>query len=105
MHLRARRPGSGDIELAWIRRSRIDADDWAPPEVPLGETSERYRVDLLRPDDTVARSLTVTAPEVTYGTAEQVADFGALPAGLAVSVVQIAGNGAAGSPARADFTF
>lgn len=105
VHLRGRRLGSGDIELAWIRRSRIDADDWEPPDVPLGESSERYRVDILRPDGSIARGLAVTVPEVTYGATEQVADFGAPPASLAVSVVQIAGNGAAGSPARADFTF
>ncbi|HHL42706.1 MAG TPA: hypothetical protein ENJ42_03745, partial [Hellea balneolensis] len=36
-----------DIRLSWIRRSRIGGDDWNAPDIVLGETIERYRVEVL----------------------------------------------------------
>ena len=32
----------------WMRRTRVEGDNWDVPEVPLGEASERYLVRLLR---------------------------------------------------------
>ena len=44
-HLKAGRITSG-FRLGWIRRTRIGGDDWVSPEVPLGEDSERYLIDI-----------------------------------------------------------
>ena len=46
-HLNITRQLGGDLELSWIRRSRIDGDLWAGADVPIGEESERYEVTVL----------------------------------------------------------
>ncbi|MGV6803715.1 MAG: baseplate multidomain protein megatron [Ruegeria sp.] len=43
VHLRVARSAGGDA-LSWIRRTRIDGDDWSALDVPLGEESETYLV-------------------------------------------------------------
>ena len=44
----AARQENGDIVLAWLRRTRSDGDSWDLEEVPLGEESEAYVVQILR---------------------------------------------------------
>ncbi|MCB1332328.1 MAG: glycoside hydrolase/phage tail family protein [Roseivivax sp.] len=70
-HLRV--AGSGDLDVTWIRRTRIDGDPWTEAEVPLGEERELYRIEV-RQGGTVLRQAEVTAPGWSYGTAEQAAD-------------------------------
>lgn len=39
---------SRDIGLTWIRRTRaLAGDSWTAPEVPLGEASESYDLEIL----------------------------------------------------------
>jgi hypothetical protein len=45
-HLRARQMANGGLQIAWVRRTRIDGDGWSGPDVPLGEEVEAYRVTL-----------------------------------------------------------
>jgi hypothetical protein len=61
----------------------------------LGFASERYRLEILDGED-VRRILTLTAPAFTYGSAEQIADFGDLPASLRLRVAQLDDAGATG---------
>jgi hypothetical protein len=80
-----------NITLSWVRRTRIGGE-WkdGTGDVPLGETSEAYEVDILSgPGGAVKRTLSSTAPSVTYANADIVADFGGVPASLAVVVYQI----------------
>ncbi len=56
VHLRARRTGDG-VTFTWIRRTRRDGDSWDAIEVPLGEASEAYELDVLD-GATVKRTLT-----------------------------------------------
>ncbi|WP_186415356.1 MULTISPECIES: glycoside hydrolase/phage tail family protein [unclassified Pannonibacter] len=97
VHLRASRE-SGGIRLSWIRRTRKGGDSWDLAEVPLGETADVYRVDILSaPGGSVLRSLTSTATSLVYPAADEAADFGGPVASLAVRVCQIspeAGPGA-----------
>jgi hypothetical protein len=44
-HLRATRSG-GYLGLSWIRRTRIDGDSWQGTDVPLGEDSESYLIQV-----------------------------------------------------------
>lgn len=82
--LRARWAADGTLQLSWIRRSRAG---WAwldGIEPPLGESAERYRVEIAGS----AGSMTAdtTAPEIAVGASE----IAALGAGQAVvSVVQV----------------
>ncbi|MEH0071954.1 hypothetical protein V6L77_19290 [Pannonibacter sp. Pt2-lr] len=66
--------------------------------MPLGETAEVYRVDILSaPGGNALRSLTSTATSVVYPAADEAADFSRPVASLAVRVCQIspeAGPGA-----------
>jgi hypothetical protein len=88
VHVRGSRNGAGDIAVTWIRRTRLGGDNWESLEVPLGEDSERYEIDVL--DGTVVkRTLAASSPAVTYSAADQIADFGATQATLALRVVQV----------------
>jgi hypothetical protein len=86
VHVKAVRGGSG-VTLTWIRRTRVDGDSWVG-EVPLGEDSEQYAVDILS-GTRVVRTLTVTTPTALYAAADELADFGAPQTSLHVRVMQV----------------
>jgi hypothetical protein len=95
-HLGAVRLGA-DVLFSWIRRSRLDSDDWEEGDVPLGEESEAYRVEILV-GGVVRRGVTVTAPQYLYPAAAIAADFGADPGAFSLRIRQIStvfGPGAA----------
>lgn len=50
--------------MTWIRRSRISADGWDGPDIPLGESQEAYSVRLTRAA-TVLRQASVSVPRWT----------------------------------------
>ncbi|MCF8478781.1 MAG: phage tail protein, partial [Pseudolabrys sp.] len=86
VHVKAAR-GGGGVTLSWIRRTRADGDSWEG-EVPLGEDSERYEVDIMS-GATVLRTLSATTPSALYPSADEIADFGAPQTSLSVRVVQL----------------
>jgi hypothetical protein len=86
VHMKAVRGGSG-VTFTWIRRTRIDGDSWVG-EVPLGEDSEQYALDIVS-GSTVVRTLTAAAPTVLYASADELADFGAAQSALHVRVAQL----------------
>jgi hypothetical protein len=98
VHVKAARSGSG-VSFDWIRRARFDADSWVG-EIPLGEDSEQYTLDILS-GTTVLRTLSATAPSVLYAAAAEIADFGAAQATLSVRVTQISATVGAGFPTAA----
>ncbi|MDQ0324517.1 hypothetical protein J2R99_000366 [Rhodopseudomonas julia] len=89
VHLRARRvSATGDVALSWTRRTRFGGDSWALAEVPLNETREAYRVEILD-GGTVRREAETGSASFAYAAADQLADFGALPEVLSVRVAQL----------------
>jgi hypothetical protein len=74
--------------LSWVRRTRRDGDSWATADVPLGEDSEAYAVEILL-GATVVRSLAATQPSALYAAADELADFGTPQASLAVRIAQL----------------
>ncbi len=98
VHLKAAR-GDDGVTLSWIRRTRIDGDSWVG-EVPLGEDSEQYRVDILFGSD-VVRMLNASEPTALYAAADELADFGAPQTSLAIRVTQLSATVGAGYPATA----
>ncbi len=94
-HLRAIRVAGGAVEMSWMRCARVGGDAWGAGEPPLGFASERYRLEILDGGD-VQRILTPTQPAFTYGSAEQIEDFGVLPASLRLRVAQLDDRGATG---------
>ncbi|MBL8560029.1 MAG: glycoside hydrolase/phage tail family protein [Hyphomonadaceae bacterium] len=87
-HVRGRRDPSGDATIRWTRRARLDGDAWQG-EPPLGEAAEDWRVVIGDGAGGVARTLTAGTTAVVYPAAAQIADFGGLPAEIAVTVRQI----------------
>jgi hypothetical protein len=85
-----RDPGTSDWTLSWIRRTRIDGDNWEAPDVPLGEEVELYDVDIVNiGSGAVVRTARVSLPTFAYTSAMQVADFGANQSQVKFSVYQV----------------
>jgi hypothetical protein len=88
VHAQAVRDTGGDVTITWIRQTRIGGDAWEPVEVPLGETSEAYRLAIYD-GVTLRRTLAVTEPRAVYSAAMQAADFGAPPSTISISINQV----------------
>ena len=80
-HFAARRRPDGGIELAWMRRTRVDGDSWLGADVPLGEEREAYLLRVMRGGD-VLREFAPEVPRHVYTAAEQAADGAARRARL-----------------------
>nr|WP_240482046.1 glycoside hydrolase TIM-barrel-like domain-containing protein [Ruegeria marisrubri] len=72
-----RRPRTpGDLTIRWMRRSRaLSADSWGGIEVPVGEETEAYEVEILD-GATMKRVLSTATTSVVYTAAQQAADWG-----------------------------
>ncbi|MEZ5907555.1 MAG: glycoside hydrolase/phage tail family protein [Hyphomicrobiaceae bacterium] len=92
----------GDLLIRWVRRTRIAGDSWDGLEVPLGESDERYEVDILGSGGGLLRTLSVNSPSAVYTAADQIADFGSLPGVVSVRVSQISATYGRGLAASAD---
>jgi GTA TIM-barrel-like domain/Putative phage tail protein len=91
---------AGDLEIGWIRRTRLGGDSWIAAEVPLGEASEAWEIEIV--DGTaVKRMLTSATSSVTYSAAAQLADWGALPASVTVRIAQLSATFGRGTPRTA----
>lgn len=89
-HVSATRNETGDINITWIRRTRIGGELTDGGDVPLGETVESYEIDVYDGSD-VIRTLTSSTNSVTYTAAQQSAstDFGSVQSSVDVIVYQI----------------
>ena len=92
-HLKAKTVAGGDRMITWIRRTRIDGDSWASVDVPLGEATESYLVQVLL-GSTLLRTVTTSSPNWTYTAAQQSADGVAVP--FTVQVAQMSDRFGAG---------
>jgi hypothetical protein len=101
VHLRADRKPNGDIEITWIRRSRLDADAWDALDVPLDEPEERYRLDLMMEEQVVRQVDVVAATSFLYPAAEELVDYGSRQTALSLRVAQIGRRVPNGIPAHA----
>lgn len=105
VHLKARRLQNQDIDISWIRRTRLAGDSWSGVEVPLGEDTEVYEIDVLR-EGVVKRTLISNETGATYTISEQLADFGTPSLGdLAIRVFQVSQTFGRGIGAEAEFSF
>jgi len=87
VHVQGRLSGV-DVELSWVRRTRLGGDSWDTVEVPLGEDSEAYEVDILDGLN-IKRTLTSIRPEVSYSGADQIADWGSPQSTYTITVYQL----------------
>lgn len=86
-----RNPGTNDWTLTWTRRGRLDS--WRDyVDLPLGETSEAYEVDIYTDGTytTVKRTLSsLISATAAYTSAQQVTDFGSNQATLYLKIYQL----------------
>lgn len=102
----SRHPSTRDWSLSWTRRGRVSPDWRSSVDVPIGEASEAYEIDIYDGAGyaTVKRTLTSSTPAVTYTSAQQVTDFGANQATLYVRVYQISATVGRGYPLTTSIT-
>jgi hypothetical protein len=100
-----------DWTIAWVRRSRLGGAWKDGADIPLGEESEAYEIDVMNGVD-VVRTITATpsaggslvipaSRQATYGAADQIADFGIEQASITVRIYQISTSVGRGFPAQA----
>jgi hypothetical protein len=99
VHVRGRATGDG-LLISWIRRTRLGGDSWEAVEVPLGEDSEAYEVDILD-GDAVKRTLAASQPQALYSQDDQIADWGAIQPAYDVAVYQLSAVYGRGQPRQA----
>ncbi len=101
-HLRARRRGE-DLDVSWVRTTRIGGSDFAAVEVPLGEAREAYRVTI-RQGATVLRRAEVAVPAFDYTGEMQAEDgvAGAAQGALTIGVAQLSMSYGYGPERRID---
>ncbi|MEP1206733.1 MAG: glycoside hydrolase/phage tail family protein [Rhizobiaceae bacterium] len=88
VHLRAEVDSANNVTLSWIRRDRINSDDWTAVEIPLSEATESYRV-IITADAPGSIDITVSTPQLQLTGGELTAAFGAIPASLTIEVAQL----------------
>lgn len=103
VHLRCRSSGT-DLVFSWVRRGRIDADGWDVAEIPLGEETEAYQIEIGEPGHPSVRATEVGATNWTYTAAQRAADFAVPPSALSATVRQFSTAAGWGLPAERTFT-
>ena len=99
-HVRGRRLQSGDLEITWVRRTRVGGDAWEQSETPLGEDQELYEIDILA-GGAVRRTLRSVTSSLTYAATAQIEDFGSIQPTVSLKAYQLSPSYGRGSPARA----
>lgn len=98
VRIKGTRDGSNNLTITWVRRARWGAEWMSGTDIPLGEATEAYEIDILS-GTTVVRTLTATTPTVSYIAAQQTTDFGSPQSSVKVNIYQMnafVGRGHAG---------
>jgi hypothetical protein len=85
------------VRIDWVRRARRSADAWEPADIPLGESAESYRLEILSGALPV-RAIETTQASALYAAADELADFGAPQTLLSVRLVQTSPEAGPGHP-------
>ncbi|MEP3638639.1 MAG: glycoside hydrolase/phage tail family protein [Paracoccaceae bacterium] len=85
VHLKAW-PIAGGYQASWIRRSRFDGDSWDLMEIPLGEETEMYQVQVHK-SGAVVREEIVDSPTWTYDASALAEDGMSAPFDIIVAQV------------------
>lgn len=100
VHISGIRDDKGNITIIWIRRSRIN-NDWRDcVDIPLGEESEKYHVDILD-GDRVVRTIETTTQSAIYEAFDQITDFKEIKDKISIKVYQLSATVGRGQAARA----
>ena len=79
--------GVSGVTVTFTRRSRIDADNWEPLDIGLGEQSEAYDIEIWQ-GPLRKRVIGAVTPQCLYASADELADFGAAQSALLLVLYQ-----------------
>lgn len=99
VHVAAGRNASGDVLIQWVRRGRLDTEWRDYADVPVGETAERYEIDIISGAGAVVRMLTAVTPAAIYTVDDCIADLGSVVTSLRVRIYQMSSVVGRGTPA------
>lgn len=96
------RNAAGDLTLNWVRRTRLSGGWNNYSDVPIGETTEAYEVEIYDATyTTLKRTITgLTSATASYTAAQQITDFGAPQSTVYWKVYQISATVGRGYEAR-----
>ena len=103
----SRHPTTHDWSLSWTRRGRLSPEWRDSVDMPLGEDSQAWEVDICTDATyaTVVRTLSgLTSAAASYSSAQQVADFGSNQATLYLRIVQLSATVGRGFPLQVALT-
>jgi hypothetical protein len=102
VHLGGGRDAAGNVTLQWERRSRVSGEWRDGVDVPIGEDSQAYAVEVWdSARSTLKRTISgLAAPTASYSAAEQSSDFGGVQATVYFSVYQLSAIVGRGYEAR-----
>ena len=95
-HAKAVRTGAG-VALSFVRRGRLDADAWETVDIPLGEASEAYEIDIALPGGG-KRTLSTPTTSAFYAASQELSDFGAPQNTLCIAIHQLSARVGRGVP-------
>lgn len=95
------RDSSGNLTINWIRRGRINNTWQNYIDVPLGETSENFQIDILNSSNTVLRTISTTTTTANYTANQQITDFGSIQSSIKINIYQISSVRGRGYPETA----
>lgn len=97
---------SNNWTLTWIRRTRVGGELRDNVDVPLGEASESYDVEIYDGSGyaTVKRTISVSSPTASYSSADQTTDFGSAQSILYLKIYQKSATIGRGYPLQASIS-
>lgn len=97
VHARADRDASGNMTITWQRRTRIGGQWRDLVDVPIGEPTLQFEIDIMS-GFVVRRTFATTLETVVYTAAQQVTDFSAVQPSVLIRVYQISPTVGRGYP-------
>jgi hypothetical protein len=94
------RDPTGNLNLAWRRRTRFNATWRDYVDAPLGEETESYSIDVMN-GAAVARTIAASTNLAQYTAAQQTTDFGAPQAAITLNLYQVSSRVGRGYAASA----
>ncbi|PHS40237.1 MAG: hypothetical protein COA91_04475 [Robiginitomaculum sp.] len=88
VHIKVKRGGI-NINISWIRRTRVGGDNWAALDVPLGEDSERYVVEFLDAGGVLVLTKETLVPFLQIPVAELETTLGSQLTEISVKIYQM----------------
>eukprot|EP01037_Dinobryon_pediforme_P009565 gene9565-9641_t len=88
---------AGGVLVSFLRRGRLDSDGWQPVDIPLGEDSEAYAIDVCS-GDSVVRTLSAATTQCMYSNLQEIADFGTQQSRLSLRLYQLSASVGRGFP-------